>query len=760
MVQNGSNVSRKIQASDCLIQSSGRPGTRLAGARPRLAAFATSLVLFAALLGLGAIGLATTQGPGTSQTDTTDRVRLLELQREAVRLVQQAARANASSDEVRRALRDAGLRLETLGAEPDPRVTPEGTKAPKLAPTVRAELRRAASELAAASQPGSERRADTGPLLALLERVRAQLEGEIALGLSLQGSYSQTKAKEPAYGGHASAMGPAPVDTPLPDDGAPSPALFEEGPRLPTRTYCGGPTKDHILESGGNGIALLDYDGDGRLDIYVVTAAELTPKRERVPHRNALYRNLGGWKFEDVSKQSGVDVAAWGNGVCAGDVDDDGRLDLYVTNWGPNFLFRNRGHGAFEEIATEAGVSAGGWSTGCGFLDADADGDLDLYVARYVETTWDEVVRAQRTLVWRNGPRIMVGPTGLRGEADLFFENLGNGRFKEAAEAHGLADTARAYGFGVVATDYDDDGFVDLFVANDSNPNFLYRNLGTGRFESVGLMAGVAVNGEARAQAGMGVDAGDYDGDARMDLVLTAFAHDRNTLYRNIDGRQFEDVSAPAGLAAPTFVRMGWGTAFLDADLDGKLDLFFANGHIFADIDEYRQLGETYRQKNQLLLNLGTRFRDVSEKAGGGLQLARVGRGLAVGDLDEDGDLDLVVSNMDDEPTLLENRQGTGHRWVAFRLVSPARNRFAIGAKVTIDAGGRKQFREVRSGGGYLSQSDLRTYFGLGDHAGPVDVEVRMPGGRRWRWQGLSSGRVHVLELSDSAAVRETGLSR
>ncbi len=422
-------------------------------------------------------------------------------------------------------------------------------------------------------------------------------------------------------------MGPAPAPASSPDDASPSPVTFEEASRLATKTYCGGPTKDHILESACGGVALIDYDGDGRLDIYLVTAAELTAKRERISHRNALYRNLGGWKFEDVSKRAGVDAAAWGNGVCAGDYDDDGRLDLYVTNWGPNALFRNRGDGTFEDSAARAGVAASGWSTGCTFFDADADGDLDLYVARYVDTTWDAVVRAERTLVWRNGPRIMVGPAGLPGESDLFFENLGQGRFEEATDAHGLADRARAYGFGVVATDYDDDGFVDLFVANDSNPNFLYRNLGTGKFESVGLAAGVAVNGDARAQAGMGADAGDFDGDARMDLVLTAFAHDRNTIYRNVDGRQFEDASVAAGLAAATFTRMGWGTTFLDADLDGKLDLFFANGHIFADIDSYPQLAETFRQKNQLLLNLGARFRDVSERAGAGLQVARVGRG-------------------------------------------------------------------------------------------------------------------------------------
>jgi hypothetical protein len=728
--------------------SNGRPG-------PRIGLCVVAAIAVAAFVGQGR-GRATTQGPEPGRAEP-GLARLLQLQREAVDLLQRAARPEASGADARRAVLEAIERLEALAADPDPKEGAAPAAGPRLGQDLRAALRAAARRLAESASASPAGRPDVAPVLALLERARVQLEGEMALGLSLQGSYSQTKPREPAYGGHASAMGPAPA--PPPPEGAhrPSPVSFEEGPRLPTRTYSGGPTKDHILESAGNGVALFDYDGDGRLDIYLVTAAELTATRERIPHRNALYRNLGGWRFEDVSARAGVDAAAWGSGACTGDYDGDGRLDLYVTNWGPNFLFRNRGDGSFEEAAARAGIAAGGWSTGCAFIDADADGDLDLYVARYVQTTWDDVVRARRTLIWRNGPRIMVGPAGLPGEGDLFFENLGGGRFREATGAFGLTDAARAYGFGVVATDYDADGLVDLFVANDSNPNFLYRNTGRGRFESVGLIAGVAVNGEARAQAGMGADAGDYDGDSRVDLVLTAFAHDRNTLYRNIDGGQFEDASVAAGIAAATFVRMGWGTAFLDADLDGRLDIFFANGHIFADVDAFPQLAETYRQKNQLLLNQGGTFRDVSEASGTGLQVARVGRGLAVGDLDGDGDPDVVVSNVDDSPTLLENRQRTGHHWLAVRVTSPAGNRFAIGAVVTIHAAGRTQHREIRSGGSYLSQSDLRAYFGLRDYAGPVDVEVRMPGGSEWRWPGLASDRLHVLELSDASRMRPSG---
>jgi hypothetical protein len=695
---------------------------------------------------LGTVGTLSTvpaaihQAPAAEQ-GAQARQRVLEVHRATVANLGDAAREAASPDQVRRALADARKGLEALA---------DATGAP-IPDALRKELRTSASSLTdLADAPIQTVQSSVQPVVVLLERVRSYIAGDVGPGLTFEGSYSQSTPKEAVYGGHASAMGPAPAPVSAADDGLPVPVVFEEGARLTARSFCGGPTKDHILESACGGVALFDYDGDGLLDIYLVTAAELTPGRARITHRNVLYRNLGGWKFQDVSNQAGVDLAAWGSGACVGDVDGDGRLDLYVTNWGSNVLFRNRGDGTFEDITEKAGLAAGGWSTGCTFFDADGDGDLDLYVARYVETTSDSLQRAQRSLVWRNGPHIMVGPAGLPGEADLFFENVGNGKFVEATDAHGLTDRGRAYGLGVVATDYDDDGLVDLFVANDSNPNFLYHNLGNGRFEEIAQSAGVAVNGDGRAQAGMGVDAGDYDGDGRLDFVLTAFAHDQYTLYHAIDGRHFEDASTPAGIAAPTFPRMGWGAAFLDADLDGKLDLFFANGHIFPDVDQFPQLGETFRQKNQILLNLGTRFRDVSERAGSGLQIARVGRGLAVGDLDNDGDLDLVVNNMDDAPTLLENRQKTGHHWIGIQPVAPAGNRFAIGAKVTVSAGGRTQMREIRSGGSFLSQNDLRAFFGLGDNATPVDVEVRMPGGHRWSWKQLPVDRFHVVTLSSS----------
>jgi hypothetical protein len=676
-----------------------------------------------------------------------DRERAIRIQRQAVDRLREGAKAGAAGDAAAfaRALREAARSIESLVEA-----------ATWLPESERGALRSTAAGLRTRAERGSQAYSPDADL-AVLDRVGYRLRGGTDVKLVFEGSFSKSAPgapEEPAYGGHATAMGPPPVEAPAATATSDRDHAIRFEPvrgQLTEPTFGGGSSKLHLVESGGNGVALLDYDGDGLLDVYTVSAFDLDERngRARLPHRNALYRNLGGMKFKNVSAEAGVDAAAWGYGVCAGDYDGDGRLDLYVTNYGPNLLFRNKGDGTFEEVAARAGVTAGGWSTGCAFLDADGDGVLDLYVARYVTAPWEDVMAPGRFLMWRGVAKVMLGPAGLPGAADIFFENQGDGTFKEATQKFGLTDTTEAYGFGVVATDYDGDGWTDIFVANDSNPDFLYRNLGGRGFESVGLRAGVALNGEGRAQAGMGADAGDFDGDGQIDLAVATFAFDHNSLYRNLGDGSFEDVSQAAGIAAATLKRMSWGVAFLDADLDGNLDIYYANGHLFPQVDDHPELQETYAQKDQIFLNEKGRFRDVSATAGRGLMVQKCSRAVAVGDLDNDGDPDLVVSAMDEEPTLLENAQKSGHHWVGIELRRKASNPFAIGARVTIEDGaGRKQTREIRSGGGYLSQGDLRALFGLGRSTGPITVEARL-GAERWRFSGVAADHYTTLVLDD-----------
>jgi hypothetical protein len=700
-----------------------------------------------ALLLLPAVALVVAAS-GAGAPSAVERARATRIHREAVERLREGASAAAGDNAAAfaQAMEEAAGTIDAL--------IDAATWLPRLE---REQLQRTAAALrarVAAGPRGYSPDADLAVLEGVGDRVRRGAGAELVF----EGSFAKGKADEPVYGGHATAMGPPPVEAALA-----AAADVEHGVRfdavkgqLTQATFAGGASKLHLVESGGNGVALVDYDGDGRLDVYAVSGFELDERsgRSKVPHRNALYRNLGGMKFENVAAAAGVDAAAWGYGVCAGDYDGDGRLDLYVTNYGPNLLYRNKGDGTFEEVATKAGVAAGGWSTGCAFLDADGDGDLDLYVARYVTASWEEVAAPGRFLLWRGIAKVMLGPTGLPGASDLFFENQGDGTLKEATEKFGLTDTTKAYGFGVVAADFDGDGWTDIFIANDSNPNFLYHNRGGHGFESVGLMAGVALNADGRAQAGMGADAGDFDGDGRLDVALAAFAFDNNSLYRNLGGGAFEDVSKAAGIAPATFTGMSWGAAFLDADLDGRLDLFFANGHLFPQVDDHPELRESYAQRNQIFHNEAGRFRDVSATTGRGLAVQKCHRAVAVGDLDGDGDPDLVVSAVDDVPTLLENTQRTGNHWIGIDVRQRGPNPFAIGARVQVeDAGHRVQVREVRSGGGYLSQNDLRALFGLAGVPSPVDVEVRLLG-KHWRYPSVAIDRYTTLVLDEAHVVR------
>jgi hypothetical protein len=551
-------------------------------------------------------------------------------------------------------------------------------------------------------------------------------------------------------GGLASCGSPAP---PSPVAGpAPPPPAEPANPSfvdvaaaagLKTVLYCGGPNKDHILESLGSGCALVDYDGDGHLDVFLINAWALDeePSRVRLKGKNALYHNRGDGTFEDVTARAGVADESWGCGVCAGDYDNDGRVDFYVTNFGPNRLYRNRGDGTFEQVAERAGVAEKGWSTGSAFFDADGDGDLDLYVASYINATMDEVLAARRTTLWREKVKVLAGPFGMRGGRDHFFRNNGDGTFSDATNDVGMTDTAESYGLGVLASDLDLDGDIDVFVANDSNPNFLYRNNGNGTFTEVGSWSGAGVNGSGVAQAGMGVDAADFDGDGHPDILLTTFAKDTATLYRNESQLLFQDVSAAIGLKALSYEVLKWGCAFLDFDDDTDNDVVIVNGHIYPQVDEAPDLKESYRQRPLLLRNDQGRLTDVSRLAGPGFQLAVSARGLALGDYDSDGDLDMLVTAIDTAPLLLRNDAPHSGHWLKVRAIN-RRGSPALGAIVTASAAGKIQMRELRSGSSHMSQSALELHFGLGRSANAELVEIRWPGGRKTVLHDITADRL------------------
>jgi len=534
-----------------------------------------------------------------------------------------------------------------------------------------------------------------------------------------------------------------PVAALLPASGAPRVNFVDATDRagFTVVTWCGGVEKNHILESTGNGVLLLDYDGDGFLDVYFVNAHRFLPGRKAEPHSNVLYRNRGDGTFQDVTREAGVGSQAFGSGGAVGDVDNDGFPDIYVTNWGPNVLFRNNGDGTFSDVTARAGVSDPRWSIGATFLDADKDGDADLFVANYIETSWEEVWNARRIRLWRGKVNVLDGPRGLTGSPNAFYRNNGDGTFSEATAAAGLTAGSDYYSMGVASFDYDNDGDVDIYLANDSMPNCLYRNRGDGTFEEVATLAGCAYNADGLAQGSMGVDFGDFDNDGLFDLIVTNFAHDYDTLYRNLGGGLFVDYSFVSGVAVPTFAPLGWGTHFLDADQDGDLDLFFSYGHIYPQVEEDPTLHETFKQKNLLLLNQGGRFEDVTAVAGAGFAVVESHRGSAAGDLDNDGDLDVVVSNQDARPTYLENRTEAAGHWSILELIDTLGTRQALGARIEVTAGGRTQIRQVSAGGSYASQNDPRLHVGLGANARIEKLVITWLDGRRETHSNLVADR-------------------
>jgi hypothetical protein len=486
----------------------------------------------------------------------------------------------------------------------------------------------------------------------------------------------------------------------------------------------GSSGRRYIMESMSAGVALFDYDGDGLIDVYFLNGAPLRGTKVDVPPRNALYRNEGGWKFTDVTDEAGVGDAGYGLGVAAADYDNDGDQDLYVNNFGPNVLYCNNGDGTFDDVTQQAGV-ANGNKVGAGvcFLDADGDGDLDLYVSNYVRFTYEDHV-----------PHTFMGlpsypsPLTYAPQPDNLFRNNGDGTFSDVSAESGIEGHAGT-GMGIVCADYDDDGDTDVFVNNDVKANFLFQNDGTGSFEEIGLLSGVAYDAAGSPQGSMGVDCGDFDNDGRLDFYVTSYSHELATLYHNLGGGFFEDASRLTGAGSATFPHVTWGTGFVDFDNDGDRDLFVACGDLDDNV-ERRDDTAAYLAPNIVLMNTGDgKFVDVSQQAGDGLVPKLPSRGAAFDDLDNDGDVDAVVLNSRREPTILRNDSTGPNHWLQIRLQGSKTNRDGVGARVTVVAGDLTQIDEVHSGRGYQSHHGMRLHFGLGPHDRINRIDVRWIGG-------------------------------
>lgn len=487
--------------------------------------------------------------------------------------------------------------------------------------------------------------------------------------------------------------------------------------------------KDFLLEVVGNGAAWLDYNNDGLMDLLVVNGSTLEHLKMGGDPIATLYKNNGDGTFTDVSAQSGLLARGWGMGVCVADYDNNGTEDVYITGFGSSVLFRNNGDGTFTDMTMRTGARVTGWSTGCAFGDYDRDGYVDLYVARYVAFDPEKTPRpSQGSFCQYLGMDVLCGPRGLRGEADVLLHSNRDGTFSDVTEKAGIRDPGY-YGFGVVFSDLDNDGWPDIYVANDSTPNFLFHNNKDGTFAEIGLEAGAALSEAGAAQAGMGVDVGDYKNDGNFSIFVTNFSQDYNTLYANNGNGTFHDESYPAALAVPSLPYMAWGTGFAALGNNGFLDLFVANGHIYPQIDQY-PLGTKFRERKLLFQNQGNgQFRDVTDEIGGGLLLEKSSRGVAFADYDNDGDVDILIVNLNDRPTLLRNEGESKNHWITLRLVGTKSNRDAIGARVRLLTGGLEQSAEVRSGGSFMSNNDVRLHFGLGREKRIESLEVRWPSG-------------------------------
>jgi hypothetical protein len=517
----------------------------------------------------------------------------------------------------------------------------------------------------------------------------------------------------------------------------------------------GTPEKRTILETPGSGVALLDYDSDGWLDIYLLNGSTFPAlKGKEAPPRAMLLHNNHDGTFTDVTEKAGVANERWGFGVAVGDYDNDGWPDIYVSNFGKNRLYHNNHDGTFTDVAEKAGVPLGGWSTGATWGDYDHDGFLDLFVPGYAKFDPDHPPIAGKGglpagFCQFRGVEVMCGPRGLPGEGDHLFHNNGDGTFTDVSVKAGVADAKGYYGFSSVFVDVDDDGWIDLAVANDSVPKYLYRNKHDGTFEDISYLSGFALNDDGREQAAMGIAVGDYNRDGKVDFYITNFSDDYNTLYRNEGDATFADVSFRAGIATLTIPFLGWGTGFLDYDNDGLLDIFVANGHVYPGVD-LQDWGTTWAQRPLLLRNLdGSKFQEVPAATGSGLAVVITARGVAFGDLFNDGHIDVILNNIDSKPTLLRNVVKNSNHWITLKLLGgPKSPRDAIGAKAFVTAGGARQRGDVFSGGSYGSSSDQRLHFGLGAATKVDRVEIQWPSGSKEEISIPALDRIYTVKES------------
>ncbi len=518
-----------------------------------------------------------------------------------------------------------------------------------------------------------------------------------------------------------------------------------------TFQHHAAPEKKFIVESMSGGVALFDFDHDGLIDIYFVDSLTVDTAKDPNAARSALYRNLGQGKFEDVTDKAGVGHPGWGMGACVADVDGDGWDDLYVTAIGRNRLYRNNHDGTFTDIAERAGVTGGGWSAGCGFADYDRDGHLDLFISRYVQINLDNLPQfgKDKTCEYRGVP-VQCGPRGLPGESDFLFHNDGHGHFSDVSKQAGVSDPKGYFGLGIAWFDANADGWPDLYVANDSTPSFLYLNQKDGTFKEVAFPMGVAVSEDGSEQGGMGVAIGDYDNSGRFSIFKTNFSEEYNSLFHN-DGDHFTDVSFRSRTAPSSLPYVGWGTAFVDYDNDGLLDLMAVNGHVYPQLDKVH-LGASagYRQRKLLYHNRGDgTFDEVSAQFGPVLTEARVSRGLAAGDLDNDGRVDLVINDLDGSPQLLHNELADAGNWLVIKLRGKGENTDGIGAVITVRAGAVTQRRVIQSGTSYISQGDMRQHFGVG-HATQIDaVEVRWPDDTPTKMEHVKANQIVEITQPD-----------